>query len=214
MGVKTLNIRGAEIIPSEMIDALGILSWVNGGKEPSDFERLLTDAKLLAHCYDGVVWGYLCGDSWSLSNSAFPGISPEISETNLLEMRIFDDSREIMLWKRRSGIAGRVIRDSKAYLSQDDPFRPLDDAYVLWGSRLLEVRNGFSLVEEPTGVRHAVPVPCTKDDFPLVGSETTGRPWHPLRLDVRWYFSEDEQSGAVHIAASRLFDVRKEAYRP
>jgi len=209
-----MNIRDAEITPIEAIDVPEVLSWVNGGKQPSDFERLLPDAKLLALCYDGVVWGYLCGDSWCLSSSAFPAISPEINETNLLEMHIFDNSREIMLWKQRSGIAGRVIRDTKDRLSQDVPFRPLDDAYVLWGSRLLEVRKGFSLVEEPTGVRHVVPVPCTKDDFPLVGSETTGRPWHPLRLDVRWYFSEDEQSGAVHIAASRLFGVRKEAYRP
>lgn len=212
--MKTLNIRGAEIIPIEMIDALGILSWVNGGEEPSDFERLLTDAKLLAHCYDGVVWGYLCGDSWCLSSSAFPEISPEISEINLLEMRIFDNSREIMFWKGPSGITGRVIQDTKAHLSTNDPFHPLDDKYVLWGSRLLEVRNGFSLVEEPTGVRHAIPLPCTREDFPLVGSEATGRSWHPLRLDVRWYLSEDEQSGAVYIAASRLFGVRKEAYRP
>jgi CRISPR-associated protein (TIGR03984 family) len=144
----------------------------------------------------------------------FPEVSPVIKPggANLLELRVFNGAGEIMLWRRGSGITGRIIRDPATQLDQIDPFRHRDESYVLWGSRLVKSEEGFSLVAEPTGVRHVVPVCCNKNDFPLAGKGQAKRPWHPLRLDARQYFSQSNGSGAIRIVAYRLMGVRKEAY--
>jgi CRISPR-associated protein (TIGR03984 family) len=209
-----MYVRGAEIESIGFSDALDILTWVSGGERPDCFKLTLNEARLLAHCEDGVVWGYLHEDSWRLSSSVFPEVSPVIKAggANLLELRVFNRTGEVMLWRRGSGITGRLIQDQATQLEQDDPFRPHDESYVLWGSRLVKSEGGFSLVAESTGVRHAVPVCCNKDDFPLAGKGQTRRPWHPLRLDARQYFSQCDDSGAIRIAAYRLMGVRKEAY--
>ncbi|RJQ83737.1 MAG: hypothetical protein C4519_06305 [Desulfobacteraceae bacterium] len=209
-----MHVRGAEIESISYSDSLEIIAWVNGGKERNDFRLPLNEAEMLAHCEDGVVWGYLQGDSWRLSSSVFPEVSPVIKAggANLLELRVFNRAGEIMLWRRGSSITGRLIRDPATQSDQNDPFRPCVISYVLWGSRLIKSEGGFSLVAEPTGVRHAVPVCCNKDDFPLTGKGQARMPWRPLRLDARQYFSQCNDSGAIRIVAYRLTGVRKEAY--
>ncbi|MEW6227515.1 MAG: CRISPR-associated protein Csx19 [Bacillota bacterium] len=188
-----------------------ILSWVGGGKRPAIDGLPEANGWLLAHCDDGVTWGYLRGDSWHLSGYVFPEVSPIITGENLQELRVFDDLGEVMLWRQHTSIVGRVIRDLREDADFGNPFHPYDETYVLWGSRLLAAREGFSLVGEPTGIRHAVPLECSEKDFPPIDRRDIRRYWHPLRLDVRHYFSECRGSGAVRPVACRLVRVRKEA---
>lgn len=185
-------------------DCAGWLAWVRGrGEAPSTAG---TPKWLLAHCDDGVTWGRFdsAGAGWRLSSQLFPDLSPDISETNLLEMRFFDDSSEVLIWRTDSGFQGRRLADSgKGGSDKDDPLWPASETRVLLGDRVLKPSiDGFTLVGDGTGSRQAVPRVCLESDF------TCGR-W-PLRLGVRHYFETDADTGAVRVCAARLVGLSME----
>jgi len=180
------------------------LSWVTDGDRIND-----TNVQwLLAHSYDGVNWGRLGDDhSWFLSSAAFPEVSPVISAANLLELRLFGEDSEILIWRTEEGFSGRCLTDET---DNNDPCRPDKETRVLLGDRmspdpdhkLQNPVNGFTCVETARGLQQAIPVVCSKEDF-------TGGRW-PLRLEVKHYFEQDEETGVVRVAASRLVNVYKE----
>jgi CRISPR-associated protein (TIGR03984 family) len=159
-------------------------------------------AWLLAHCDDGVVWGRRQGGNWRLSSSAFPEVSPEPRRDNLQQLRLFGLLREVLLWKADGGWQGRELADAET--PSDEPLRPQEQDYVLLGDRLLaSVKDGFTLVGDGRGSRHAVPLVCEEAQF----GAGPQRRW-PLRLQVRHYFTADSRSGVVRVAASRLVHVK------
>lgn len=178
-----------------------------------DYLRLVTDGTrdvdsstkvkwLLAHCHDGVTWGRLGDDqSWKLSSSAFPELSPCISAANLLELRLFGKDQEVLIWRTDEGFSGRCLIDDPV-IDDKDPSRPDSETRILLGDRFVDLRDGFTQVSTARGLRQAVPLECTESDF-------TGGRW-PLRLDVKHYFEQDDESGMVRVAVSRLVNVYKE----
>jgi hypothetical protein len=166
---------------------------------------------LLAHCDNGVVWGKRAERRWDLSVGRFAAISASLTERTLQQLRLFDKGSETLIWrtaKSSKGVtfAGRVLRDEDA----PQPFDPLTRTVILLGDRLMHdektgtpLRDGiFSLVGDATGSCHAVPIECAEHEF-------AGGTW-PLRLEIRDYLQEDESSGALRIAASRLVRIFKE----
>lgn len=183
------------------------LKWVIDGTEDN---VSATKVKwLLAHCHDGVTWGFLDHGSWALSSGAFPEVSPVISENNLLELRLFGEDREILIWQTDAGFAGRCLVDN-GELEKGNPCRPDTEKRILLGDRMAfdadqkrqNPVNGFTCVGTARGLRQAVPVVCSEEDF-------TGGRW-PLLLEVKHYFEQDKETGVVRVAVSRLVNVYKE----
>lgn len=186
-------------------DCKALLAWVNG-KGAAVTEAAGT-VWLLAHCDDGVVWGKRDDQQspWLLSNVPFPKISPLLIEGNLQQLRLFGAEREVLVWRTEIGFAGRILVDDGAVFSNGDPLRPKHERHVLVGDRLLAGPvGGFSLVGDARGSRHAVPVECRGEDF-----LQQGRPYTPLRLQVRHYVNQNE-SGVVRVATSRLVNLTQE----
>jgi len=190
-----------------MKDCQYCLQWVTG---KSGEDGCSTKVKwLLAHCHDGVTWGQLGDDhSWLVSSAFFPQVSPAISESNLLELRLFCEKCEILIWRTDKGFSGRCLTDN-GEPDKNDPCRPDTETRILLGDRMLPDSNqkrqnpasGFTCVATARGLQQAVPVVCTKEDF------SEGR-W-PLRLGLKNYFEQDEETGVVRVAASRLVNVKK-----
>jgi CRISPR-associated protein (TIGR03984 family) len=155
---------------------------------------------LLAHCNEGVVWGKREGARWRLSSSVFPEVSPAIGG-NVQQMRLFGPLRELLIWRADEGYLGRELSDANP-LPTAGPLRPDDQQYILVGDRLTAAKEGFSLVADARGSRHAVPLTVAESSF----GTATQRRW-PLRLLVRHYFESDPASGLVRVAASRLVHV-------
>ena len=160
---------------------------------------------LLAFCDDGVVWGYhdATHKTWKDSSGAFPDISPTLTYSSLQELRLFGEAKEVLIWRQNGSFQGRILSDIEGeQFNNDDPWRPSDEVRLLLGDRILAgPKDGFTLVGDATGSQQVVPLPCSENSF-------RGGKW-PLRLSVRHYFErdEEEESGAVKVAVSRLVNV-------
>ena len=174
-----------------------LLAWAQGGEEPLDRPGGLR--WLLAHCDDGVVWGYREGGPWVLSHTAFPEVSPPLLAETLQELRLFGEDEERFVWKGTRGLAGRRLADA----GEPAAARWMSDQRVLVGNQLREgPKEGFTLVADGGGTRHAVPLECAAADF--AGGLS------PLRLELRHYLQSDDATGAVRVAATRLVRVYRE----
>lgn len=117
-------------------------------------------------------------------------------------MRIFGSTQEILIWRLEGGFRGRTLTDTNEEL--ENALRPIAEEHILVGDRLLaNPKEGFSLVGEANGTRHAVPLNCEVADF-----QAQGRIQWPLRLTVKHYLAEDNETGSLRIAVSRLVHVR------
>jgi CRISPR-associated protein (TIGR03984 family) len=125
-----------------------------------------------------------------------------VSETTLLELRLFGPESEILIWRSDAGWAGRRITDVPL-TGQNLALQPAEEDRVLLGDRLRQAKDGFTRVRTAAGAEQAVPIECDEASF--------GNGPGPLRLKVRNYFQQDQETGVVRVAASRLVNVFMEA---
>jgi CRISPR-associated protein (TIGR03984 family) len=137
-----------------------------------------------------------------LSSTPFPDLSPKISKSNLLEIRLFGKKKEILIWRTEREMAGRSLTDEPIE-NKGSPFRRDIEKRILVGDWLIEgPKDGFTRVGTADGREQGVPLECTHEDF-------KDKRW-PLRLEVRHYFEQEQETGAIRVAVSRLVDVFKE----
>ncbi|MGI6618429.1 MAG: CRISPR-associated protein Csx19 [Bacillota bacterium] len=155
---------------------------------------------MLGHCYDGITWGRWDPHEgvWVTGDRAFPNLSPRISEDNLIELRIFGEETEILIWRLYDGFLGRRLSHC-ACTAFDEAIRPIKEELVLVGDRVIGRGMGFTHVGTPSGIQQVVPIDVEPGAF--VKSR-----W-PLRLTVWHYLCCDEESGVIRIGASRLADL-------
>jgi CRISPR-associated protein (TIGR03984 family) len=151
---------------------------------------------LLCHCDGGVTWGRLDGQQWHLGSAAFPDICPNPAEPSIQELRVFSREAEVLIWRDGDVLLGRTLTDS-ALGERADPVAPHDEARLLLGGGVVDERDGFTRVKDAAGREQALP---------LAGLR---RPWTEWpRLHVRHYFTRDEQTGSVRVAATRLVELK------
>lgn len=150
---------------------------------------------LLVHADDGVIWGrrepngslLLSSDVFDLK-TRYPAIAVELRGMTVQQCRIFGKGGEILIWREGSQFRGRIV--------QEDDTRNLDmwdEQHLLWGTRVVEERERFSLLEEgQQGPQHAVPIVVPR-----------GR---RAALVVRHYVGHDKNGQAV-VVLSRLVDL-------
>ena len=158
---------------------------------------------LLAHCDDGVVWGRYdkTKKKWKLSSEPFPCISPELRKDNLQQLRLFGENMEVLIWRAENNFQGRILQDEEG--TEEENLHPQIETRILVGDRILDGPcDNFTLVGDAGGSRHAVPFCCKEDDF-----EKRGHPHWPLRLTIKHYLTQDQDTGVVRVTASRLVKV-------
>lgn len=143
---------------------------------------------LLAYADDGAIWGRIENGVLTLAGAAYPEVAVALRASTLQQARLFGSGGELMLWKDGGDFCARLITET----AEDDASH-LDQCYQLWG-RGIEVRNGFTLMEEGReGLYHAPPE-----------NNGLGR---RMQLTVRHYLAEDE-NGQTYINASRLVELK------
>lgn len=190
------SLQGAKVRQLNEIDKL--LSEIT-----SKAENLTKDLIwLLAFQFDGVIWGKKNGERWHLSGDVFKEYSPKLNKENLLEMRIFNKEKEILVWRSNADLKAReIIHNHSGEEHQNVHLCPKFETYLIRGDRLLESKNGFSLLSDPTGCRIIVPIECSENDF------KNNR--YPLKIKFCHYFDTDNENGMVRIIATRLVEISK-----
>ncbi|BAZ48038.1 hypothetical protein NIES4103_06430 [Nostoc sp. NIES-4103] len=176
--------------PLEISANLDLYQWL---KEQAEKYKL---KYLLAHAEDGVIWGEFRNGELVTAHDAFSQ-SPQLRSCTLQQCRIFGANVEIMLWQTYEGFKARIIQDD-----QSTEFIP--EHQILWGTKVEEVNNGFTLVTDgQQGLHHAVPL--TGIEF-----DSNQKLYRPLRLIVRHYIDDKQQSGLARIYLSRLVNLTTE----
>jgi len=158
---------------------------------------------LLAHAYDGVIWGEWRADGLHQSGSAFGTVSPLLNPETLLEARVFGPSGELHIWRTETGWRARCIQDGRGAEQR----KRFDEPHLLWGTELAvepsqAVVDGFVLVQEgEEGLRHAPPL---GQAFADTANEQSA--WRRPTLTVRHYIDYDAD-GQASIAFSRLMSL-------
>ena len=186
--------------------AEGLLNWACGGECPTDVAA--ADFQwLLAYCDDGIVWGEQRAGKWALPGKAFREISPELKRESLIELRIFGKKSEILIWRNHNDtLNGRILSGNGNAASLDKSLSSMEETFIVLGDRVVETfKDGFTVIGSSNGARHAVPFELKDTDF---GTKDNSK-W-PLRLGVTHYFAQDDKTGCVRIAASRLRSLEQE----
>ncbi|HOD04504.1 MAG TPA: CRISPR-associated protein Csx19 [Anaerolineaceae bacterium] len=151
---------------------------------------------LLAHAYDGVIWGKRQRDgTLLLSGDVFPNadIAVALRVETLQQARVFGEAGELLVWRTEAGFVGRLIEDSTIGLEKLP-----DESHLLWhqGSPVkVDSTAGFALLQEGAqGQRHAPPVIPSGRRRPA--------------LKVRHYVDYDDE-GQAFIALSRLVGLEE-----
>lgn len=158
---------------------------------------------LLAHLYEGVVWGRRGTGGWQFSTGIAPN-SPPLSLERLLELRLFGSSAEVYLWRDGGRLHGRQITENAG----SNPRVIYDEPYILWGTHRVSSQNGFTVLRDgDQEMLHAVPLVIDPDSFVLrnkQGAEIGRR--RAACLTVRHYI-ERHKTGLARITLSRLQNV-------
>ena len=158
---------------------------------------------LLAHCYAGVVWGKYQEDEWLLSTKITPDLSPALTWSSFLQVRVFGENGELLLWRDGDQLRARKVivhKEGKEYEGY------LEDQW-LWGTRAeKKVIDGFTwLTDGAQGLQHVVPIEVPQTDFATDRSN-----YRPVRLRVMNYLRANESSGLAEVWLSRLVKVFSE----
>lgn len=181
-----------------VVDIQSVNTTISHPSMPADFDaqewlsrQNMSEAVLLAHTYDGVIWGYRDDTGWHLSSDAAPDISPALDTHLLLEMRLFNANEELSLWRDDTQFRSRHLIDAPgpSQIYYDEP-------YVLWGTQGTALPDGFTLMEDGSqGLAHAIPVGL--NDFNTQNVR-------PITVQVRHYIERDTDTGLARVTRSRL----------
>lgn len=151
---------------------------------------------LLAHTYDGVVWGRRDEEDWHLSSDLIDE-SPPLEREVLEQLRLFGENGELFVWRDDAGLHGRQITDGAGNETLDY----MNETQILWGTFGEKLDNQFTRLEDGAqGLVHAVPLEIPPSAF--------GNSRRPVRLVVRHYITRDQNTGLGRITRSRLVGLR------
>lgn len=181
--VEVKGIKTAVI--SSYLSDFDVTTWLPSQKAPYKW--------LLAHTYQGVIWGRRDPDGWQLSSRLIPN-SPPLETHTLLELRLFAETAELYIWRDGTTFRQRIIQDDSG-----SNYGFYDEPCLLWGTKGQNLDHTFCQLEDGSqGLAHAVPLP--------LGSFDAGNV-RLVSLIVRQYVERDPGTGLARVVMSRLVDL-------
>lgn len=152
------------------------------------------DAWLLGQAFDGVLWGRLSGGVITFGHDAGVPGAPTFRRETLLELRVFNEGRELRLWRVGGAVRGALVKELAEGTPEEVFHARIDRSHPLVGEPARTSQPGFVALRGPRGERHSPPS--------LQGT--------PRKLEVRYYFRRDP-SGMLRTAEYRLRSVLEDA---
>lgn len=151
------------------------------------------DAILLSHHDDGLIWGKAQAGKLNLS-----GKIDSLPQSTLQQARFFWKEGEVFIWRDGDGhLQARRIED-KAPTDKNGIVGFYDESQILWGDTAQDAGHGWTrMTDGAQGLAHTVPLDISN----------TKQGVRPLRLKVRHYLKEHDDTGALYVAVSRLVSL-------
>ncbi len=198
------NILTSDSIVAAITDDLSLHAWLEGQATACGLSYVL------AHADDGVIWGQFIDSTLRTADHAFPQFAP-LRLCTLQQCRVFGDTAELLLWRIDRRFKARLLRERdgqapdllawtgngwRLHKHATTTGHTIDERHILWGTRAEEEKDGFTMLSEGQGLRHAVPLTGIQFD--------EGHMERPAGLLVRHYIAYDDETGVARIALSRL----------
>lgn len=182
------KLRDASAVVVSPIDTNDVLNTLEG---------IPDGACILAHHDDGIVWGHVAERQIWTGNLVDPDyvITPNL--ITLQQVRFFWETGEIFIWRDGDNqLQGRQLIEAKD--GQAVFACCYDEKQILWGDRTEQVAEGWTrMTDGAQGLAHTVPLTVMN----------TKQGVRPLRLTIRHYLKEQEDTGALYVAVSRLVNL-------
>jgi CRISPR-associated protein (TIGR03984 family) len=141
---------------------------------------------LLAHAYDGVIWGEKRENGLHFSSFL---LKPDLRVSTLQMARLFSENGELLIWRTDNGWQARLVKDNEGEVKEY-----YDDFQLLWGTEVEKSDDGFVLLRHGSeGLRHAPPFKSKDNKL-------------RLQINVRHYINYDPD-GQAYVDFSRLISV-------
>lgn len=154
---------------------------------------------LLVHQDDGIIWGRMDGKRLIFPHSmpsTFPVSLARFDPRYMQKLRLFSDAGELLVWRDMDKLAARFLLDQQDE-GEVEPY--IDRLLLLWGSKILAVKDGFTLLQEgEQGFYHAPPL------------DSAGITKTPAGVIVRHYLKAEPDTGQMVIHLSRLVGFQQE----
>jgi CRISPR-associated protein (TIGR03984 family) len=149
-----------------------------------------SDAWMVGHAFDGVVWGALRGGKLVTPPDDLQ--PPALRAETLMDLVLFDGSVELRVWRAGGSLEACAVREAAA----GERFEATQERlYPILGARDTGMRRGaFVELCGPAGQRHTPP----------------GDTVRPERLRVRHYLRADEETGLLAMTEHRLLGLEEE----
>ena len=142
---------------------------------------------LLAHAYDGVIWGRIADRTLTTSGDIFEQVAVTLRWQTLQAAYLFGPDGMLHLWRNGDRFQYHILVDA------DRPEETFDEQYRLWGSATPQAQHHFTLMEEgEQGLYHAPPLSLPEGE--------------QAALHIRHFIQFDDHDQA-YIAFSRLVDL-------
>lgn len=69
------------------------------------------------------------------------------------KLRVFDSSKELLIWRSKDRLKGRIRIDGEG-----EEIEVVEANQVLWGTRLVDIRNNFAEITEDRGTTLILPI--------------------------------------------------------
>lgn len=166
-------------------------------------KRQMQDGRnfLLAHCYDGVIWGKRTADGLVTSHEIAPSVSPRLRLATLQQLFVFGADIDASTWYGEARLWRGERGWEESLVTEKPKGEYIEEDQVLWGTevRRLDNTHGFTHLREKQqqGMEQVVPIRVTEEEL------------KQRRLKLRvWHFIErDRKTGEARIFLSRLVTV-------
>lgn len=147
-----------------------------------------SDAYVLVHADDGVIWGIVKDGNLTLDWHVYPELKVLLRWETVQQLRLFGSTAERFVWRDHTGWRS-------AYKTDDDDDEVIKQHMLLWGEVNGPPDQGFCLCKEGAqGLMHAPPA----------GHLSGVGPGAQLRLVVHQSIQFDESHGQMVINNARL----------
>lgn len=144
------------------------------------------DATILGHAFDGVLWGLVCS-----GRVVTPEGGALLRAGTLLDLRVFNEARELRVWRGESALLACEVRESSEGGLELAAFQERD-YLLLSGPKKAAIEGDFARLEGRAGQTHTPPL-------------IEGRA--PAKIRVRHYLRQNEQ-GMLQMAEHRILSLR------